>query len=134
MNPIQFVADIKKDLEHNLESCNNTDKVFTEKDVSDKMLKLVNTLGILLDNSDFELSVVNVASKELTVEGLLLKASELENIIIVQPLAYMTAVEHDSLMHYVQKLSNKGEFNGKSMLILPYDMLLLKTKLANNKL
>lgn len=132
MTPKEFVKQFTDTIQ---ESKNKlTDEELKNKKVTmgqyyDSMMKFAISLNTMLDVANYKLSIKAVDEKEEEVNGIKLKCTQLEDLYILQPIKFCTAQEHQEIMDAVSRAYDKGALKNKFMLLLPYDIKILKASL-----
>jgi hypothetical protein len=132
MSPSDIVQDMINSIQAILEKMPEHEKdvkVFTAERHYNSMLQFAKGLKAAIDVGSYELTMQNIDGEEEVVDGISLKRTELEDLIIMQPVKYCTDQEHAEIMEGLSLAYDKGALNNKCMLVLPYDIRILKAKL-----
>ena len=139
MNPYSYLDSLTENITSQIECCDKADKsildtkIFTQRDYLNKISGFVSSLRGIVDNSFYEVEGAKYDGDVIEVKGLECKRTEIEDIILIQPLSIMTAQEYSEIMDTVSQIYDKGALNNKMVLVLPYDVRFLKAKIKKQE-
>ena len=94
-----------------------------------RMAHLLETIKTSIVNAEFDLKAYSMDLEEFDMEGCPVKLKGNEDFLIIQPLLPLTFEEIEGLHAKLKEVGDTGVFKDKQVLIIPYDVRILRAKI-----
>lgn len=108
----------------------NTNKKYTEREMREALISHLERLQkITEDKTQYNIVAESINGYLVYPVDKPCKKLEVENFYIVQPLTDYTAQESAQLMEALNRADQDGEFNGKTIMLVPHDVKVMRAQI-----
>lgn len=128
-DPMQFIDGFIKIYEHMSNDDNYKQQHISVAEYAEKVQSILLGIKAGLEKCAYYIKPTTIDGVELDLNGYKLKKTLIENMYIVQPLEKVRLNELAEISNVLQKQAAEGAFNNKALVVVPYDIRVLKATL-----
>ena len=130
-NPHSLIKSFKKYTQHEIKNTSDTETIL-KKDALNIIYKYIDTIEQCIYNSYFNLIPVSIKGESLDIGDYSTTLYEIEDIYVIQILSEVTQQEMSIIAEQLGDLKDKGKFGDKDIMLMPYDIKLIKLALEKD--